>query len=87
MQSGQYNFFWKYSVVKIPYNMAQNIKLKLLFVPNLSKMIIMIEMHIIEAIQTKIFLINIMLFTPSWFKKTSPLVLFKGADKKAQLFY
>lgn len=45
--------------------MAENIKLKLLFIPNLSKMIIMIEMHIIEAIQTKIFLINIMLFTPS----------------------
>lgn len=62
--------------------MAENIKLKLLFIPNLSKMIVMIEMHIIEAIKTKIFLINIMLFTPSWFKKTSPLVLFKGADKK-----
>lgn len=65
MQSRQYNFFWKYSVVKIPYNMAENIKLKILFIPNLSKMIIMIEMHIIEAMQTKIFLINIMLFTPS----------------------
>ena len=65
MQSRQYNFFWKYSVVKIPYNMAENIKLKILFIPNLSKMIIMIEMHIIEAIQIKIFLINIMLFTPS----------------------
>lgn len=65
MQSRQYNFFWKYSVVKIPYNMAENINLKLLFIPNLSKMIIMIEMHVIEAIQTKIFLINIMLFTPS----------------------
>lgn len=65
MQSRQYNFFWKYSVVKIPYNMAENIRLKLLFIPNLSKMIIMIEMHIIEAIKTKIFLINIMLFTPS----------------------
>lgn len=62
---GNIIFFWKYSVVKIPYNMAENIKLKLLFIPNLSKMIIMIEMHIIEAIQTKIFLINIMLFTPS----------------------
>lgn len=65
MQSRQYNFFWRYSVVKIPYNMAENIKLKILFIPNLSKMIIMIEMHIIEAMQTKIFLINIMLFTPS----------------------
>ena len=65
MQSRQYNFFWKYSVVKIPYNMAENIKLKLLFIPNISKMIIMIEMHIIEAIQIKIFLIDIMLFTPS----------------------
>ena len=53
MQSRQYNFFWKYSVVKIPYNMAENIKLKFLFIPNLSKMIIMIEMHIIEAIKTK----------------------------------
>lgn len=65
MQSRQYNFFWKYSVVKNPYKMAENIRLKLLFIPNLSKMIIMIEMNIIEAIKTKIFLINIMLFTPS----------------------
>ena len=81
MQSKQYNFFWKYSVVKIPYNIAENIKLKLLFIPNLSKIIITIEMHIIEAIKTKIFLINIMLFPPNLFKKSSPLVSFKGEDK------
>lgn len=86
MQSRQYNFFWKYSVVKIPYNIAENIKLKLLFIPNLSKIMITIEMHIIEAIKTKIFLINIMLFPPSLLKKTSPLVSFKGEDKKHNCF-
>ena len=55
-------------------------------IPNLSKIIITIEMHIIEAIKTKIFLINIILFTPNLFKKSSPLVSFKGEDKKHNCF-
>lgn len=53
--------FLKYKVIKTPYSIDENNKLKFLFIPNLSNTTIRREIPIIEMIKTKIFLsINIL---------------------------
>lgn len=45
--------FLKYKVIKTPYSIDENNKLKFLFIPNLSNTTIRREIPIIEMIKTK----------------------------------